>query len=245
MTVFQYPEILVISLADCASRRAICAAQLNALPGVRWRFIDAVDGRGLKDYPPCYDVKSASRIVGFPLTQREIACFMSHQETWRVCLQSGASVVVLEDDFKLEPTFLEALQLAMKTESMWDIFRLQGLLEVPHKSLLREGGLEVVSNHQDPLGAAAYLIKPSVARVLLDASRMIFEPLDHYLEHRRYHLQRMVSVWPYAVLTQDVPSTITDRPPERVIRGWRKHKRSFFRLLFRSRVWLARLRHTD
>ena len=234
------PPVVVISLHDAHTRRADSAAQLKAMPGLDWQFLDATDGRGRRDYPACYDPKASSRIIGFPLTQGEVACFMSHQRAWQDCVDRGEPLVILEDDFQLQGHFVEALTLAIDTLPAWDIFRLQAIIEVPRTPLYTGRGLSVVRNQQDPLGSAGYIVQPHAARALLDASRMIHEPLDHYLEHSRFHGQRVVCVWPYAVTTQDVPSTINDRPAERVVRGWKKHRRSFFRLLFRGRLLLSK-----
>lgn len=200
--------------------------------------MDAVDGRAWRDgsFPACYDSGTAARIVGFTMSGSELACFMSHQAVWRLSVAQNRPLVVMEDDFHLQKNFIDSLRAAMETYDEWDIFRLQGLSEVRQKPVSTVKGGTVVRQLADPVGATAYLVKPESAQELLRMSVQIYEPVDHYLEHYRYHHQRVLSIAPYSVEITGGPSTITERPEVRQVRGLKKFRRSLWRLLFRFKL---------
>lgn len=225
-------KTLVISLKDAYSRRdkAISSLVTTCLP---WEFLDAVDGRKLSAHPPEYNPKKVERLLGFQLTPGEIGCFLSHKKAWQNCLNSNQITLILEDDFLLKPHFMEALDIAINKFHDWDIFRLQALSETPSTELASYGSTQVVKNLRDPLASAGYLIKPSGAEKLLKKSDKIFEPIDHFLEHTKFHQAKIVAIKPYAVDINQLPTTITDRPHRPSVRGWKKIKRSFHRALQR------------
>ncbi len=225
-------KIFVISLKDAYSRREKAIQSLNET-NLSWDFLNAIDGRKLNESPPEYNAKKVTRLLGFELTAGEIGCFLSHKKAWQNCIDSNQVTLILEDDFLLKSHFLETLNIAINKYQDWDIFRLQALSETPSKLLADFGSLKIVKNMQDPLASAGYLIKPSGARKLLENSSQIFEPIDHFLEHTKFHKAKIVAVKPYAVEVNQLPTTITDRPLRPPIKGWKKTKRSFYRLLQR------------
>lgn len=238
MSMTVLPPIFVISLLDANKRRSSVSLQLSSLAGLEWHFVEAVDGRqwrgdSMSNY---YDVISASRVVGFAMSGSELACFMSHQSVWRLSVAQNRAVVVLEDDFKLQQNFVDSLNYAMQMVDDWDVFRLQGLSEVKHTVVRTFEGGQVIRQLADPVGATAYIIKPSAAEVLLQMSEQIYEPVDHFIEHFRFHRQRVLAISPYSVEITGMPSTITERPESRNIRGARKFQRSLWRLLFRLKL---------
>lgn len=235
------PPIFVISLLDALPRRSAASSQLRAVTGLEWHFVEAVDGRQWSEesMPDCYDPVVASRIVGFALSGSELACFMSHQAVWRLSIAQNRPVVVLEDDFRLQRNFLDSLKAAMQLYDEWDIFRLQGLSEVKQTTIQKVVGGQVVRQWADPVGATAYIIKPETAQVLLYMSEQIYEPVDHFLEHYRYHRQRVLAISPYSVEITGFPSTITERPDLRKIRGMKKARRSFYRMIFRMKLFFS------
>lgn len=222
-------KILVISLLDAQSRRVKATKALNET-NLKWEFLDAIDGRKLTHPPKEYDPKKVSRLLGFELTPGEIGCFLSHKKAWQKCFHSQQITLILEDDFLLKPNFLDAVSIAINEFHDWDIFRLQALSDTPSRLLAEYETLKVVKNLKDPLASAGYLVKPDGAKKLLDNSTNIFEPIDHFLEHTKFHQAKIVAIKPYVIEINQLPTTITDRPDRPPIRGWRKFKRSFFRL---------------
>jgi glycosyl transferase family 25 len=199
-----------------------------------WAFLDAVDGSQLKAPPPEYDSRKVKRLLGFEMTPNEIGCFLSHKKAWRACLESNQPTLIFEDDFVLLPHFESVLKILLTEFQDWQLVRLQALTETSHDTVQKIGDLTVVKNHADPLGATAYIVKPEAAAILVEHARDIYEPLDHFLEHKTKHGVEILAVKPYPVDISRAPSTISDRPDDRKsIRGMRKKIRSLNRTLDR------------
>jgi glycosyl transferase family 25 len=221
-------QTLVISLRQSSQRRALAQATLDD-SNLKWGFIDAVDGASLQEDSILYDQKKVPKLLGFGLTNTEIGCFISHRNAWLKCVASNQAALIFEDDFIIEPHFQESLNILLTQYIDWDIARLQGLRDSQHQLIKKYGCNEVVINKTDPLGATAYLIKPRSAEILLANSKKIFEPLDHFLEHRKKHGLRIVAIKPYPVTTRNLPTTITGRPSRPPITGLQKLLRSLLR----------------
>jgi glycosyl transferase family 25 len=227
------PHALVISLKRAVERRKLITAELSRVQ-IGWKFLDAIDGREITDTPQEYPAKAARRLSGYEMTKSELGCFMSHRLAWRACITMNKPLIIFEDDFLIGEEFITSLEIAFDQFHDWDICRLQGIAGTPDRKILTIGQLAVVKNLEDPLGAAAYIVKPSSAQQLLAASEKIYEPVDHFLEKSRLHKLSVVAIKPYPVRIRNEDSTILDRPVRAPIRGWRKARRSFFRLLRRT-----------
>jgi glycosyl transferase, family 25 len=225
-------QIYVISLLRSPDRRANAAKELAAMP-YSWEFLDAVDGSKFASAAREYDKGRVMRLLGFELTNSEIGCFLSHKKAWSKCVENGCPTLIFEDDFAIKNNFMEALDIAINKFTSWEIFRLQGLADSGHTEIASFGANKIVKNLADPLGSTAYIVTPNSARVLLQKSSAIFEPLDHFLEHKKYHGLQVYALKPYPVGVSGDSSTIIDRPELRRVRGFRKIERSFFRILDR------------
>lgn len=228
-------QILVISLEHSSARQAKVASEM-AKTNLEWRFVDAVDGSKLDLSTVPYLEAKVERMQGYTLTTREIGCYLSHMKCWQACLRQNKPTLIFEDDFVLQPHFQSVLQELLNNQRGWQMVRLQALEDKPHAEIVKLGAYQLVKIQGDPLGATAYLVRPDAARVLLEHSAEIYEPLDHYIEHFEKHGLRMWAVKPYPVTVVDPTretSTITDRPDRRPVRGGRKFLRSFYRLVDR------------
>ena len=243
MILNQFPvPIIVISLKRAHERRQNSEKEFLNQHAV-WEFLDAIDGLKLYNTPPEYNEKKVSRLLGFSLTLSEIGCFLSHREAWLKCIEKNTATLILEDDFMFHSNIRESIAFLLENQSLWDIARLQALSESEHVVLKEMNQCKIVQNDGDPLGATAYLLKPSSAKKLLIHSREIFEPLDHYLEHCKKHGLRMVAVKPYPVKTNGTDSTIFDRPNRNPITGTKKIIRSIARSIDRvtnSQPWFPK-----
>ena len=238
-------QVLVISLKESDQRRARVEAELRDT-GLRWRFLDAVDGSALHLPSVSFDALRVKRLLGFELTPKEVGCYLSHLNAWRACIHQQCPTLIFEDDFVVKPHLTSVLKELVEIKERWQIVRLQALCESSSQLISQHDGWQLVSNSSDPLGATAYLIHPVSANALLTHGGDIYEPLDHYLEHREKHGLNVLAVKPYPVEVFDrtrASSTITDRPERPVIRGWGKWARSWHRWLdrrFSSRPWFPR-----
>jgi len=239
----QFPlPIIVISLKRARERRQNSEKEfLNQ--HAEWEFLDAIDGLKLYNTPPEYNEKKVSRLLGFSLTLSEIGCFLSHREAWLKCIEKNKATLILEDDFMFHLNIRESIAFLLENQSLWDIARLQALSECEHVTLKEMNQCKIVQNVGDPLGATAYLLKPSSAKKLIIHSNEIFEPLDHFLEHSKKHGLRMLAVKPYSVNTNGADSTIFDRPNRNPITGITKIIRSIARTVDRvtnSQPWFPK-----
>lgn len=233
MTASKLPiQVLVISLRRSADRRAKVEQELQkaSLP---WSFLDAVDGSALASPPAEYQPLKVQLLQGYPLTPNEIGCYLSHKEAWKHCVAKNIPTLVFEDDFVLSPEFDDVINSLLNNEDAWSFVRLQGLYEVPYKELVPLGSAHLVKNLGDAVGATAYLLKPKIAKVLIDESRDIYEPVDHFLEHQSKHGLEFLAVRPYPVDISRVKSTIDDRSERAPVRGLRKRVRSIARAVDR------------
>lgn len=229
--MFPVPTI-VISLKRAHDRREHAVEELKK-HGAEWEILDATDGLKLHHHPPEYNERKVSKLLGFPLTLSEIGCFLSHREAWIYCIEKQKSILILEDDFVLRPNIKVAIRYLLDNEKIWDIARLQAILETPHTIISKSDTHQIVENHSDPLGATAYILKPSAAKKLLIHSSDIYEPLDHYLEHHKKHGLKILAIKPYPVDINGSETTIFDRPERNSISGYKKFLRSISRCIDR------------
>lgn len=226
-------QILVISLVRSPQRREKAQSELSKT-NLSWSFLDAVDGSQMQFPPPEYNSRKVRRLLGFDLTKNEIGCFLSHRKAWQTCINNNQPTLIFEDDFILLPHVEKTLQLLLTEFHDWQLIRLQGLSETAYDVVKAIGDISIVKNHGDPVGATAYIVKPEAAKILIEHAKDIYEPLDHFLEHRKKHGVEMLAVKPYPVDISKVQSTISDRPEDRKpIKGLRKKIRSLTRALDR------------
>lgn len=223
---------LVISLAGSDVRQQKVKSELDKT-NLQWRFLDAVRGSALTSTPQEYQPAKVKNLLGFELTPNELGCFLSHKKAWQECVDKNIPTIIFEDDFCLLPHFEKAIHFLVNESTNWNAVRLQGLSTVPQEKIQGNAEFSLVRNIGDAVGATAYLLKPSAAQTLIDASRDIYEPLDHFLEHHQKHHLEFLAISPYPVDITGVETTIADRPSRLPIRGWCKTKRSILRALDR------------
>ena len=226
-------QTLVISLLRSPQRREKAISELSKT-SLNWSFLDAVDGSQFQSLPKEYNSSKVRRLLGFDLTNSEIGCFLSHKQAWQICLEKNQPTLVFEDDFVLLPNFEKTLQLLLTDFKDWQLVRLQALAGSSYEIVKSFGDISIIKNLSDPVGATAYILKPEAAKILIDHADEIYEPLDHFLEHKLKHGISMMAVKPYPVDISRQQSTISDRPNIRKsIKGLRKYIRSIYRVLDR------------
>jgi len=237
-------QILVISLQRSVDRRNKVEQEMQKI-SMPWAFLDAVDGSSLTSIPSEYNPSKVKRLQGYSLTASEIGCYLSHKEAWKRCVSSSLPTLILEDDFLFKSNFVETLEILLNKVSKWDFVRLQGLYEVPFTKIYEVSGISLVKNHGDPCGTAAYILKPNVAKILIEHSVDIYEPVDHFLEHCHKHHAELLAIRPYPVDVTPLQTTIGDRPGRLPIHGFTKLKRSIFRAIdrwFSKNAWFPKKR---
>ena len=233
-------KIFVISLRSAEVRRARASEQM-AVRGVAFEFFDAVEGG---------DGASAwSREIDhrrFQLNTRrhdptpgEIGCYASHLSLWEWTVSHDQPVVILEDDFQLEPGFAERIDELEPLVNEFGFIRLQSMrgprallkrFRPAAREVLRRDGLAVHYLSDPPLYALAYAISPAAARKLIRASATLFAPVDKFLQHTWVHETPIYALSPALVSMspQAEHSTIGGRTDKsvnpRVLLGRAAHK---------------------
>lgn len=232
-------EALVISLPGASARRRLMSAQLE-LPGMpQYRFIDAVDGRGLTgaQLSAVYDERAALAHIGRPLTGPEIGCTASHLEAFRQIAGRGTSLaVVLEDDALLGHQFLEVLG---RVVSMVDPARpLAVLLSHVHR-YSAWGARRVDRRHAlyrpySAYGAHAYLLTLAGARAMAARFERVHTVADDWAYFGKAGILEVVALVPYIVGTSPLSglSQIGDQRLAWTRRSSRPWARFWNKLLF-------------
>lgn len=204
-------KILVISIKGQEDRRSYISQTLNGL-GLDWEYIDAVVGKNLNGFPAEYDAQKRLDYFGYHISQGLLGCFLSHRKAWERCIELNQTCLILEDDAKPQPEFMDALQTALNIQDHWDLFRLHGIYEKKYLSLGHIGSFEIIENLKDPSSAAAFIVKPEAAKALLKYSQSFYMANDDFIECRYLHQLRILAIKPYPVnIEHALPTTITDR----------------------------------
>jgi len=225
-------QVFVISLERSTERRGRVEEQLNQT-GIQWQFLNAVDGYALPSMPSSYKPSKVKRLQGYELTPGEVGCFLSHIKAWELCIQNHVTTLVFEDDFLVGKNLEAVIDDLLSIADQWNLVRLSGIYETKHQSLQKRSTYELVKNLSEPCGTAAYMIQPAAAKILLEHSADIYEPVDHYLEHYLKHRLHCLAAKPYPIGLAHTKSTITDRPGRLPVKGLRKTIRSICRFIDR------------
>ncbi len=151
---------LILNLAGQTERMAVQKAQMAAL-GLDWERLPAVTPETLSRKPDDSYWASWQR----PMRDTEKAVLESHQNAWEKVIASDAPCLILEDDALLSastPRLLRAVQPVDGIDHL--TLETRG-----RKKLLGDqlGDLPVRRLYQDRTGAAAYVLWPNGARILL------------------------------------------------------------------------------
>jgi glycosyl transferase family 25 len=226
-------QVLVISLERSVERRKRVEEQLGKTR-IQWNFLNAVDGYALSKMPPSYQKTKVKRLQGYELTPGEVGCYLSHIQAWQDCVDKQKITLVFEDDFLISLRFETVLKDLLTISQEWDLVRLSGIYETEDRLLTTRDSFNLVQNLGEPCGTASYILNPNAAKILLENTADIYEPVDHYLEHFKKHGLRCLAAKPYPVELAHTKSTITDRPGRRPVKGFAKYMRSIYRFLDRN-----------
>jgi len=160
-------KALIINLAHETRRMALQQAQMGML-GIEWERIEAITPATLTPGPgdPIW------RLWDRPLRTAEMALLNSHRVAWQRVSELNEPCLVLEDD---------AL-LGKQTPAI--LHRVENAVGIDHMSLETRGRKKIVSRLKHPdlpvrrlyldrSGAAAYILFPHGARILLEASKRV------------------------------------------------------------------------
>ena len=216
-------KTFVISLRTAEIRREKASEQM-AKCRVAFEFFDAIDGAsGHSDWFAGIDHRRFQiNTRRHDPTPGEIGCYASHLALWKWAISHDLPVVILEDDFQLEPEFAEIINEIEPLVSEFGFLRLQSIhgprallkrLRPAAYEVLRRNGLSVHYLSDPPLYTLGYAVSPGAALKLLHASRVLFAPIDKFLQQTWIHRTPIFGLSPAAIRMspQTEISTIGDR----------------------------------
>ena len=141
---------------------------------------------------------------------------------WKWAISHDLPAVILEDDFQLEPEFAEIANEIEPLVGEFGFLRLQSMhgprallkrLRPAAYEVLRRNGLSVHYLSDPPLYTLGYAVSQSAALALLHASRVLFAPIDKFLQQTWIHRTPIFGLSPAAIRMspQTEISTIGDR----------------------------------
>lgn len=158
----------VISLPASQERRRFQTEQLTRL-GIEHIIFDAVGVSNFGSVDPSIALDQWERA----LMPTEVACFFSHYQLWQIIARSEQPALVLEDDALLSDkvtTFLGLMQNLKGVDHITLENRLRKKLLGSYQALGSKLGIARL--FQDRTGAAAYILWPSGAKLLVNHAHM-------------------------------------------------------------------------
>lgn len=208
-------NIYYIALPSEHDRRANIEGWLSNTP-FKFNWVPAKTGAD--DIDCAYSERDRLRRFGFPMSEPEIGCFLSHRECWRRVVESNEISLILESDAVPADlsNLVESLTIIETPElvSRYDLVRLAGVFPKNEKfprTIAHVGHSNLLQFLGDPMGSAAYVVTPVGARKLLQCSQRFFVPVDVYLGCTWLHRLRVRSLRPYPIETAYFDSVIGDR----------------------------------
>ena len=202
-------KIFVISLRTAEVRRTEATEQM-AECGIEFEFFDAIEGAARQsDWFQGIDHRLfAINTRRHDPTPGEIGCYASHLSLWKWAVDHDQPVVILEDDFQLEPEFAKVIDDLEPLVNQFGFIRLQSMhgprailkrLRPAAYAVLRRDGLSVHYLSDPPLYALAYAISPEAARTLTRASTTLFAPVDKFIQQTWIHETPIYALSPAVV----------------------------------------------
>lgn len=213
---------------------------------IKVEVITAVDAVDMSDVALKSYVSASFFSPRYPFSLRpsEAACFLSHRKCWEIIVASkGDGALVVEDDVSIDASnFMVALEAAVKAGGANSYVRFPVKAgRDKGQTVLTHGPFTVVEPIVPGLGAQCQYVGKDAAKVLLDASKRFDRPVDSFIQLRKAHQVRVLSVLPLVVseISANIGGTHIHnkekRPIERLLR-------IALRLKYRlSLWWLSRL----
>ncbi len=156
---------------------------------LRLNFLDATDGRRLTNPDRALvDNGRRRKITPYPLTDNEIACWISHRRAMQMLIDSGDRMAaIVEDDATLSPDFPSVLDAIGKHRGTFEVIDLHRKFAkreifVPCRPLLP--GLSLGRVGYTHMGAIAYVITRTGAQKFLASAPRFVHAVDK--EMHRY-----------------------------------------------------------
>ena len=201
-------KIAVISLESAIDRRERFTARAAAA-GVDWRFFPAYT----QLHPALNYVEAEVLAVkGRPLRSGELGCYSSHYDVWEELVKGDADqYIVMEDAIIVDWAFIgKIVQDDLRSLDI-GYLRLYWQQPVNHTKVMRnfiDHTRAIVQLFGFACGTQAYVITKETAQTLLAYARNVRSPIDNVLDRSWSHGIPNLSVFPFPVMEESVPSGI-------------------------------------
>ena len=220
--------VYLINLADNHERLNNSHYQF-ATAGIAYDRLEAVNGWELTDeeIATVYDEAANRHWARYPLVGPQIGLYLSHIDAWRrIASGSADGAFIFEDDFKVDSTLSDVLEMLSTDSSDWDMVKLYSPKPTPYAISRRPLGArhELVVPYRVPIANVAYGLTKEAAERLVAMAIPFFRPCD---ESHKFFWEKALSVslvLPPPVAMSDVkPATGTVSSARRASnrrRGW-------------------------
>lgn len=182
--------VYVLTMRD-ATRIASIERQMSQL-GLEFQYIDATVLENIEHANLSIDREAITERSGRMLTNGEVSCFLSHRRIWQQVVDSGKSGVIFEDDALMDGDIQLFLDCLATSSALFDVVLL-GHSKKDHRQKKLYHFLEPLKRWE-PLGtfklgrgfktwtsgAVGYVVTPTGAAKLLEASRTVSSVLDDW-----------------------------------------------------------------
>lgn len=188
----------VINLDKSPDRYALMSERLRNL-GLSFERVPGVDGRTMKSTP--IPVTAPSANYPYDLKKGEIGCYLGHRRCWeRIASEKDDWGLVLEDDVVFLPQakrYLENLSWIPEEAQLVSLSYAQNdeALYTDLKIGLSDGNTVFRCRCSPPIGTIGYLMHPEAAKLALELSTEIDQPIDNYLFGNYSPFVKRVSHW--------------------------------------------------
>jgi GR25 family glycosyltransferase involved in LPS biosynthesis len=198
----QTPKVAayIIHLERAVERRDQVQAIVRSIP-FETHIVPAVDGRASSKqiFEQSYLRNLLTPRYPFALKAGEIGCFLSHRRCWQKIIDDGLDgALIIEDDVEIAAMRLRsalALIQSMDASAAYirfpnKIAREKGILVSSHD------GISLIEPETPGLGTVGQYVGREAAKRLLEVTRKFDRPIDSFLQLKRAHYVRILSVLP-------------------------------------------------
>ena len=201
---------LLINMSSATRRLAEAKQQLDS-QGIDWERLDAITPEH-PDFKRPNTKKSWYR----PLTDPEIACYLSHRKAWQYALGKEADyVVILEDDLVIDHPLVPVVNAAIRLDREWDIIKLFGTRKqrkIIEPLVEKPTSVHLVDTPTVPFATTALILKTTALPALLKSSESFFRPVDIDMKHYWEKNLTIYSTYPPPVsISEENESQIGER----------------------------------
>lgn len=222
-------KTFVVSLKRSNERRQKVLEILAGL-SIKFEFYDAVDASDKSfDYVKKANPELTKKRFGYHLIDNELACFASHFELWKKCVELDEPIWILEDNITTTPTLLKYLGKLSELTEKYQLLKLSSRRNKQHTIIEKiDSTTNIVRYKKYGYGTQSYTITPQAAQKLINGAGQFIEPVDNYMEKTWKHGVSTYCFLPNIIDRANVKSTIGSARKNKS--GLKTHKKIYIEL---------------